>query len=217
MIEIKNIEKIYSRGSEKVQALKGITLNIGTGDFCSVTGPSGSGKTTLLHLLGCLDTPTKGTIKIDGVDVGNMKESDLVRIRREKIGFIFQQFYLIPGLSVIENIMLPLTFARKKKELNEIISAIEVVGLKDRIYHNPNQLSGGEMQRVAIARALINKPDIVLADEPTGNLDTENSERIFEILMSLNSGGLTIIMVTHNPELADRAKNIIRLRDGRIQ
>ncbi len=217
MIEIKNIEKIYSRGSEKVQALKGITLNIGTGDFCSVTGPSGSGKTTLLHLLGCLDTPTKGTIKIDGVDVGNMKESDLVRIRREKIGFIFQQFYLIPGLSVIENIMLPLTFARKKRELNEIISAIEVVGLKDRIYHNPNQLSGGEMQRVAIARALINKPDIVLADEPTGNLDTENSERIFEILMSLNSGGLTIIMVTHNPELADRAKNIIRLRDGRIQ
>ncbi len=217
MIELKDIEKIYLRGSERVYALRGISFSVMPGDFISITGPSGSGKTTLLHLIGCLDKPTKGTIKIDGVEVGNMKESDLLMIRRQKIGFVFQQFYLIPRLSVLENVMLPLIFAGKKKGLDKITSIIETVGLKDRIYHNPNQLSGGEMQRVAVARALINDPDILLADEPTGNLDTENSEKIFELLMSLNSKGLTVIMVTHNSELAGRAKSIIRLKDGGIQ
>lgn len=217
MIELKDIEKIYLRGSEKVYALRGVSFSTMPGDFISITGPSGSGKTTLLHLIGCLDKPTKGVIKIDGVEVENMKESDLLRIRRQKIGFVFQQFYLIHGLSVLENVMLPLLFARKKKGLDKITSIIETVGLKDRIYHNPNQLSGGEMQRVAIARALINDPEVLLADEPTGNLDTENSEKIFELLMSLNSRGLTVIIVTHNLELAGRAKKIIRLKDGRIQ
>lgn len=217
MIELKDIEKLYLRGSEKVYALRGVSFSTMPGDFISITGPSGSGKTTLLHLIGCLDKPTKGVIKIDGVEVENMKESDLLMIRRQKIGFVFQQFYLIPGLSVLENVMLPLIFARKKKGLDKITSIIETVGLKDRIYHNPNQLSGGEMQRVAVARALINDPEVLLADEPTGNLDTENSEKIFELLMSLNSKGLTVIMVTHNHELAGRAKRIIRLKDGRIQ
>lgn len=217
MIELKDIEKIYLRGSEKVYALRGVSFSTMPGDFISITGPSGSGKTTLLHLIGCLDKPTKGVIKIDGVEVENMKESDLLMIRRQKIGFVFQQFYLIPGLSVLENVMLPLIFARKKKGLDKITSIIETVGLKDRIYHNPNQLSGGEMQRVAVARALINDPEVLLADEPTGNLDTENSEKIFELLMSLNSRGLTVIIVTHNLELARRAKGIIRLKDGRIQ
>lgn len=217
MIELKDIEKIYLRGSERVYALRGVSFSIMPGDFISITGPSGSGKTTLLHLIGCLDKPTKGVIKIDGVKVENMKESDLLMIRRQKIGFVFQQFYLIPGLSVLENVMLPLIFARKKKGLDKITSIIETVGLGDRIYHNPNQLSGGEMQRVAVARALINDPEVLLADEPTGNLDTENSEKIFELLMSLNSRGLTVIIVTHNLELASRAKGIIRLKDGRIQ
>lgn len=217
MIELKDIEKIYLRGSERVYALRGVSFSTMPGDFISITGPSGSGKTTLLHLIGCLDKPTKGIIKIDGVEVENMKESDLLMIRRQKIGFVFQQFYLIPGLSVLENVMLPLIFARKKKGLDKITSIIETVGLKDRIYHNPNQLSGGEMQRVAVARALINDPEVLLADEPTGNLDTENSEKIFELLMSLNSRGLTVIIVTHNLELARRAKGVIRLKDGRIQ
>lgn len=217
MIELKDIEKIYLRGSERVYALRGVSFSTMPGDFISITGPSGSGKTTLLHLIGCLDKPTKGIIKIDGVEVKNMKESDLLMIRRQKIGFVFQQFYLIPGLSVLENVMLPLIFARKKKGLDKITSIIETVGLKDRIYHNPNQLSGGEMQRVAVARALINDPEVLLADEPTGNLDTENSEKIFELLMSLNSRGLTVIIVTHNLELARRAKGVIRLKDGRIQ
>jgi ABC-type lipoprotein export system ATPase subunit len=216
MIELIDVEKVYLRGAEKVKALRCITLNILPGDFWAVTGASGSGKTTLLHLIGCLDVPTKGIVKIDGIEVGHLNESELVRLRREKIGFIFQQFYLIPGLSVIENITLPLIFARKKPDKAKIIQIIETVGLKDRMHHNPNQLSGGEMQRVAIARALANNPEILLADEPTGNLDTENTERILEILLSLNSGGLTIIMVTHNPDLAGRTKSIIKLKDGGI-
>lgn len=216
MIELKDIEKVYIRGSENVRALKGITLNIMPGDFYSITGASGSGKTTLLHLIGCLDTPTKGTIHMDGIDVGQMKEKELVKLRREKIGFIFQQFYLIPGLSVLENITLPLIFAKKKPNLDRIIQIISIVGLKERIHHKPNQLSGGEMQRAAIARALVNNPEVLLADEPTGNLDTDNSEKIFEILTSLNLNGLTIVMVTHNQDLASRAKSIIRLKDGKI-
>lgn len=216
MIDLKNIEKVYLRGSEKVYALRDITFSIISGDFIAITGPSGSGKTTLLHIIGCLDNPTKGFMKIDGIELKNMTESDLLKIRREKIGFVFQHFYLIPGLSVLENVMLPLAFSRKQKELDKIISVIEKVGLKDRIYHNPNQLSGGEMQRVAIARALINDPEVLLADEPTGNLDTENSEKIFDLLLSLNLKGLTVVMVTHNPELAIRAKNIIKLKDGKI-
>ncbi len=216
MIELKDIEKVYIRGSENVRALKGITLNIMPGDFYSITGASGSGKTTLLHLIGCLDIPTKGTIHMDGIDVGQMKEKELVKLRREKIGFIFQQFYLIPGLSVLENITLPLIFAKKKPNLDRIIQIISIVGLKERIHHKPNQLSGGEMQRAAIARALVNNPEVLLADEPTGNLDTDNSEKIFEILTSLNLNGLTIVMVTHNQDLASRAKSIIRLKDGKI-
>ena len=217
MIELKDIEKIYLRGSETVHALRGISLDIIQGDFISVTGASGSGKTTLLHLIGCLDNPTKGILRIDGIEVEHMRETDLVKIRRQKIGFVFQQFYLIPGLSVLENVRLPLIFSRRQKDVEELTFIIELVGLKDRIYHNPNQLSGGEMQRVAIARALINDPEVLLADEPTGNLDSENSERIFELLTSLNEKGLTVIMVTHNSELALRAKRVISLKDGRIQ
>ncbi len=217
MIELKDITKVYIRGSEEVNALRGINLNIQQGEFISVTGASGSGKTTLLHIIGCLDKPSNGIIKIDGIEVENMSESELVRIRRQKIGFVFQQFYLIPGLNVYENVTLPLLFNRRHKDKNDIASLLELVGLKERIHHNPNQLSGGEMQRVAIARALVNNPEILLADEPTGNLDTENSEKIFDLLKSLHKRGLTVIMITHNPELASRAEKTIKLKDGRLQ
>lgn len=217
MIELKNIEKIYIRGAEHVRALRGIDLSIGQGEFVSITGQSGSGKTTLLHILGCLDKPTKGIMSLNGITINGMPESELVKIRRQKIGFVFQQFYLIPGLSVLENVTLPLLFGRTKKATDEIKSLLKLVGLQDKIDRKPSELSGGEMQRVAIARALINNPEVILADEPTGNLDTENSENIFELLKSLNSRGITIIMVTHNTDLADRADRIIQLKDGKIR
>ncbi len=217
MIQLRGIEKIYKRGSEYVHALRGIDLEISKGEFVSIVGPSGAGKTTLLHILGCLDTPTRGEIKIDNRAVNLMTESELVLFRRKKIGLIFQQFYLIPGLSIYDNVALPLLFSRTRVEREHVLSLIELVGLKERVNHTPAQLSGGEMQRVAIARALVNKPEIILADEPTGNLDTENSERIFELLRKLNKNGFTVVMVTHNNDLASRADRVIRLRDGRIQ
>lgn len=216
MIELKGVEKIYIRGSEEVHALKGLDLTFSKGEFISIVGPSGSGKTTLLHIIGCLDRPSKGLMKIDGIEVENMPESELVKIRRKKIGFVFQQFYLIQGLSVFDNIALPLLFARNKIDREKILSLLKLVGLEKKIDRNPNQLSGGEMQRVAIARALVNEPEIILADEPTGNLDSENSEKIFDLLKSLHKRGLSVIMVTHNNDLAVRAERIIRLKDGRI-
>jgi len=216
MIKLEKVEKIYQRGSEKVRAIKGIDLEIKKGEFLSIVGPSGSGKTTLLHILGCLDVPTSGIVKIDDIDVETMSESELVRIRREKIGYIFQQFYLIPGLTVYENVRLPLIFSKKQRTKEEVEKLIELVGLTHRINHKPNQLSGGEMQRTAIARALVNDPEFILADEPTGNLDTENSEKIFDILKSLHNEGISIILVTHNPDLAQRSKRVIKLKDGKI-
>ncbi|MCX7990612.1 MAG: ABC transporter ATP-binding protein [Proteobacteria bacterium] len=217
MIKLEKVEKIYQRGSERVRALKGIDLEIERGEFLSIVGPSGSGKTTLLHILGCLDTPTSGIVRLDGIDIETMPEKELVKIRREKIGYIFQQFYLIPGLTVYENVSLPLTFSRKERNRSEIENLIEMVGLKDRINHKPNQLSGGEMQRTAIARALVNNPEFILADEPTGNLDSENAEMIFELLKSLHNKGISIILITHNPDLAQRTERIIKLKDGIIE
>lgn len=216
MIELKNITKNYTRGAETVHALDGVDLSINGGEFVSIVGPSGSGKTTLLHILGCLDRPTAGTMTIDGKAVEDLPEADLVRIRREKIGFIFQQFHLIPGLSVCDNIALPLHFSRRPRDREKILALIKKVGLSHRANHHPDQLSGGEMQRVAVARAMVNDPEVIFADEPTGNLDTENSEKIYSLLASLNAGGLSIVMVTHNPELASRAHRIVSLRDGRI-
>ena len=216
MIELKDVVKVYQRGAEKVYALKNINLRIERGEFIAIVGPSGSGKTTLLHILGCLDKPTSGTVKFNGIEINRMSEADLLKIRRNKIGFVFQHFYLIPNLNVWENVTLPLLFSRKKTEREKIYSLLESVGLKEKIYHPVNKLSGGEMQRVAIARALINEPELVLADEPTGNLDTENSERIFELFKLLNIKGITVVIVTHNNDIARRVDRVITLRDGKI-
>jgi putative ABC transport system ATP-binding protein len=214
MIELRAVEKVYRRGAEELHALRGIELNIGKGEFLSIVGPSGSGKSSLLHILGCLDRPTKGTVKFDDLNVEHMSETGLDEIRRKKIGFVFQQFYLMPGLSVFDNVALPKVFSKENIDTEKITSLIETVGLHNRMKHFPNQLSGGEMQRVAIARALANNPEIVLADEPTGNLDTANSEKIFELLRSLHLTGYTIVMVTHNNDLACRADRTILLKDG---
>ncbi len=214
MIELRAVEKVYRRGAEEVHALRGINLDIGKGEFLSIVGPSGSGKSSLLHILGCLDRPTQGSMKFDHLNVEHMSEAGLDEIRRNKIGFVFQQFYLMPGLSVFDNVALPKVFSKENIDATKIGSLIETVGLQNRMRHFPNQLSGGEMQRVAIARALANDPEIVLADEPTGNLDTENSERIFELLRSLQLRGYTIVMVTHNNDLASRADRTILLKDG---
>ncbi|MBB5021559.1 ABC transporter ATP-binding protein [Desulfurispira natronophila] len=216
MIQLKGIEKIYKRGVETVHALAGIDMHIDAGEMVAVVGQSGAGKTTLLHILGCLDVPTRGEMHFDGIRVDRMRESELVALRRSKIGFIFQQFHLIPGLSVSENIALPLLFARKKVNQERIQELAHMVGLQERLGHTPSQLSGGEMQRVAIARSLINEPEIILADEPTGNLDSANSEKIFQLLSSLHGSGITVVMITHNDELAERAQRVIRLRDGQI-
>ncbi|MFO7643168.1 MAG: ABC transporter ATP-binding protein [Desulfosarcina sp.] len=217
MIRLNKVEKIYLRGSEAVRALRGVDLEIKPGEFAAVTGPSGAGKTTLLHILGCLDTPVRGEVLFDGVRVDRMSEKELTRIRREKIGFIFQQFYLIPGLSVADNIALPLLFKKEQPDKKRIEALARMVGLEKRTGHVPAALSGGEMQRTAIARALVNQPEIILADEPTGNLDSENSEKIFNILKGLNNNGLTVLMITHNLDLASRAERIIKMKDGMVE
>ena len=216
VISAKGLTKIYHRGSEEIHALKEVSFAITKGEFAAVVGPSGSGKTTLLNLIGCLDTPTRGSLRLNGIEVNGLKERDLVKLRRENIGFVFQQFFLLPTLTVRENIELPLLFSRKNGYESQIDEVIELVGLKARAEHLPGQLSGGEMQRVAIGRALINEPKIILADEPTGNLDSATSLRIFELFQNLNSQGLTLIVVTHNLELAKIAHNVIQLKDGEI-
>ena len=216
MIELKQIEKNYRRGAEEVRALRGVDLSIAAGELLAIIGPSGAGKTTLLHILGCLDQPTKGEVLFDGVNTSNMPESELVQLRREKIGFVFQQFYLIPGLSVFDNIALPLLFSKKQASRSKITALAEMVGLEHRLDHAPAQLSGGEMQRAAIARGLVNDPEILLADEPTGNLDSENSDKIYALLRSLSQNGLATVMITHNTELAARAQRTVQIRDGLV-
>ncbi|MBS3949086.1 MAG: ABC transporter ATP-binding protein [Peptococcaceae bacterium] len=215
MIKAENLSKSYKRGSETVYALQEANLVINAGEFISIVGPSGSGKTTFMNMLGCLDTPSSGGYLLNGTQIAGLKERDLVKVRQENIGFVFQQFYLLPTLTVKENVELPLLF--QNKGLNRSKEILETVGLSHRYTHLPKELSGGEMQRVAIARALINSPKILLADEPTGNLDTKNSEKVITLFRELHRLGLTIIMVTHNPELARIADRIITMTDGRIK
>ena len=220
-IETKNLTKVYSRGNEEVTSVNNVSLRINKGDFVSLIGPSGSGKTTLINLMGCLDNPTSGELYLGERSIfGNAKhlsERELTKIRRETFGYIFQNFYLIPTLTVLENVLLPLTFYRKSGMENEALNLLKLLGMEHRRDHLPGQISGGEMQRVAIARAMVNKPEILLADEPTGNLDTKRSIEIVQTLKELNhSAGLTIVMVTHNQDLAGQATRLFEMRDGEI-
>jgi putative ABC transport system ATP-binding protein len=220
-IETKNLTKIYTRGAEEIISVNEVSLLIHSGDFVSIIGPSGSGKTTLTNLLGCLDNPTSGELQLSGRPIfgsgKRLSERELTKIRRETFGYIFQNFYLIPTLTVMENVMLPLTFYRKPGTENEAAKLLKLLGIDHRKDHLPGQISGGEMQRVAIARAMVNRPEVLLADEPTGNLDTKRSVEIVEVLKELNRcAGLTIVMVTHNQELARQAGRMLEMRDGRI-
>ncbi|KMQ49407.1 Cell division transporter, ATP-binding protein FtsE [Chitinispirillum alkaliphilum] len=217
IIELKNISKIYTRGSERVHAVEQASFSIEKGEYVSIMGPSGSGKTTLLNMVGCLDRPTSGSLTINSVEISGMEEKDLVKVRKESIGFVFQQFFLIPTLSVKQNVQLPVLFAGKKTDDRKARELLELVGLGNRLDHLPSQLSGGEMQRVAIARSLINDPPILLADEPTGNLDSKNAANIMNIFEKLNSEGLTIIIVTHNPELVQHCTKAVHIEDGKIK
>jgi len=220
-IEAEHLKRVYRRGTEEIAAVDDVSLRIDQGSFTSIVGPSGSGKTTLINVLGCLDNPSSGTLRLGGRDVfadcKGLSEAKLTVIRRQVFGYIFQKFFLIPTLTVFENVILPFTFYRKSGAEEDVGRLLKALGLDKRAEHLPGQLSGGEMQRVAIARALVNRPDILLADEPTGNLDTARSEEIGWILQELNAKeGLTVILVTHNLRLAALAQRTIELRDGKI-
>ncbi len=216
MIRTENLSKVYRMGKVEVQALRDVNLEIKDGEFMAIIGPSGSGKSTLLNLIGCLDKPTSGAVFIDGIDTGKLSENGLAEIRREKIGFIFQQFNLIHTLNALENVALPMFFAgvRRETRMKRAEELLTKVGLGDRINHKPSELSGGEQQRMAIARSLSNDPEIIIGDEPTGNIDTEAGNAIMDILEGLNREGRTIIVVTHDAEIAARAHTTKRMRDG---
>lgn len=216
LIETHEMSKEYKRGIETVHALRDVTLSINAGEFVAITGQSGSGKTTLLQLLGCMDTATRGSLKVGGQETSGLSDSTLSAFRSKTVGFIFQQFLLLPTLTALENVELPGFFGKNPEGGRTAKELLEIVGLGSRMNHYSNELSGGEMQRVAIARALVNRPKILLADEPTGNLDSQNAEAILKIFEELNTKGQTILMVTHSQELAARAKRKITMKDGRI-
>lgn len=218
MIKATNLTKIYKTGEVETTALKDVSLEIKKGDFVAIMGPSGSGKSTLMHILGCLDTPTSGSYFLDGKDVSQLSDDELSEIRNQKIGFVFQQFNLLPRVTALKNVMLPLVYAgvEKKERIARAQKALESVGLGHRLENRSNQLSGGEIQRVAIARALVGNPLVIFGDEPTGNLDTKSWQEIMKIFQDLNAAGHTVIIVTHEPYLAKYAKRVINLRDGEI-
>lgn len=217
LIELANVSKSYRRGSERIAAVRDLSLIVGEGEFIAVVGPSGSGKTTLLNLIGCVEKPDAGSLRLDGDRIEELDEGALTKIRSRKIGFVFQQFFLLPTLSAQENVQLPALFLHNGDKATRAAELLERVGLSGRGRHLPVQLSGGEMQRVAIARALINEPKILLADEPTGNLDSRNAQNVMEVFRELNVSGLTIMIVTHNVELANECDRIVRLKDGMIE
>ena len=218
MIEVKDLVKVYKNGKLSLEVLKGLNLSVKEGEYVALMGPSGSGKSTFLNILGCLDNLTTGTYTLDGIDVSNMPENDLSTVRNEKIGFVFQAYNLLPKLTAIENVELPAMYkgVDRKTRHAKAKKALEMVGLGERINHRPVEMSGGQKQRVAIARALINDPKIIFADEPTGNLDSKSGEEILRIFRELNDNGVTILMVTHEEDVAEHTKRIIRLRDGVI-
>lgn len=219
VIRVENVHKYYDLGETKVHALRGVSLEIGRGEFVAIMGASGSGKSTFMNILGCLDKPSSGSYLLEGTDVSRMSKRELATIRNQRIGFVFQGFNLLSRTTALENVELPTLYARIPKEEREkrAISALEMVGLSDRVGHFPSQLSGGQQQRVAIARALVNKPSILLADEPTGNLDSRTAVEIIDILQKLNTQGLTVVLVTHEPDIASFAKRSIVFRDGKIR
>lgn len=218
IIKTENLVKVYDTGAIQVEALKGINLNIEENEYVSIMGASGSGKSTLMNILGCLDRFTSGKYVLDGVDVSALNDLELAHIRNKKIGFVFQAFNLLPKMNALENVMLPMVYARVpvSERIRKARIALEKVGLKERIKHKPNEMSGGQRQRVAIARALVNEPAIILADEPTGNLDSKSSEEIMTIFERLNMDGATVVMVTHEPDIAAHTKRIITFKDGNI-
>lgn len=219
VIKIRDIKRDFPLGQEIVKVLKGIDLDIEQGDYVALMGPSGSGKSTLMNILGCLDTPTSGSYELNGQDVSSMSDDELAEIRNREIGFVFQTFNLLPRTTALENVALPMIYAgaSKKKRTERAEEVLTDVGLADRMDHKPNQLSGGQRQRVAVGRALVNKPSIILADEPTGNLDSKTSEEIMKLIDEIHAKGNTVILVTHEEEIAERAHRVIRLRDGMVE
>lgn len=217
-ISLTGVTKVYQMGDQQVHALAGVSLQIMAGDFAAIMGPSGSGKSTLMNILGCLDRPSSGSYCLDNQEVAALTDDQLAKTRNKKIGFVFQNFNLLPRMSALQNVALPLVYGNvaKSDRLTRAAAALALVGLGNRLDHKPNELSGGQRQRVAIARALINDPTIIMADEPTGNLDSKSGEEIMDIFNELNTQGRTVILVTHEPEIADHAKRIILVRDGQI-
>ena len=219
IIELREICKSYFMGTNMLEVLKGISLNIFKNEYVALMGPSGSGKSTLMNILGCLDTPTKGSYILNGTDVSKMSDDDLAEVRNTEIGFVFQQFNLLPRLTAAENVALPLIYAGtgRKERMDRAMEALKKVALADRSHHKPNELSGGQIQRVAIARALVNNPALLLADEPTGNLDSKTSIEVMEIFSAIQAAGNTVVLVTHEEDIAAYAKRVVRLRDGIIE
>lgn len=219
IIHLEDIRKSYFMGKQELQVLKGIDLNIQANEYVALMGPSGSGKSTLMNILGCLDSPSAGRYVLNGQDVSKMADDDLADVRNKEIGFVFQQFNLLPRLTALENVALPLVYAGvgRKQRTEMAMEVIQKVGLEDRSHHKPNELSGGQCQRVAIARALVNNPSLILADEPTGNLDTKTSKEIMDIFSKIQEAGNTVVLVTHEEDIANYAKRVVRLRDGLIE
>jgi len=219
IIKLEDIQKSYFMGSQAISVLKGITLDINQNEYVALMGPSGSGKSTLMNILGCLDSPTGGRYVLNGKDVSKMPDDDLATVRNTEIGFVFQQFNLLPRLTAAENVALPLVYAgiNKKDRIERAMEALKKVGLADRSHHKSNELSGGQIQRVAIARAVVNNPSLLLADEPTGNLDSKTSVEVMEIFAQIQSSGNTVVLVTHEEDIAAYAHRVVRLRDGLIE
>lgn len=218
LIKLKHITKTYGTGDLSIQVLQDVSLTINPGEYCAIMGPSGSGKSTAMNIIGCLDSPTQGSYQLDGIAVRTLKADTLAAIRNQKIGFVFQQFYLLPQLTAVENVILPMVYANIPpfERRTRAIKALQRVGLGNRLDNRPNQLSGGQQQRVAIARAIVNRPKLLLADEPTGALDSRTSQSIMDIFRGLNEAGMALVMVTHDEEVAQQCNRIIQFRDGQI-